>query len=275
MKKTFKVLIFTDLDGSLLNHNDFEFKEIKSFILHCLDKGIKIIPNSSKTKSEIEYFFHQLGKKLPYILENGAAIHNLNLLNKNFKLKENSIIFSRSIDQILEIFYTTVPLEFRKKSVFIKDMTKEKQMKILGLNDKYLPFALDREYSIPLIFEGSQKVIDEFSSFLKSLGLKLHEGGRVFNICDDCSKGFAMKCIVEKLKNQYAANPHTIVVGDSPNDISMLMQSDQPCVIPLPNRNNLINLKIKNILRAKKCAPKGWEEDIKSSLKKINMHLIG
>ena len=71
------ILIFTDLDGSLLNHNDFEFKEIKSFILNCLDKGIKIIPNSSKTKSEIEYFFHQLGKKLPYILENGAAVHNL------------------------------------------------------------------------------------------------------------------------------------------------------------------------------------------------------
>ena len=269
------ILIFTDLDGSLLNHNDFEFKEIKSFILNCLDKGIKIIPNSSKTKSEIEYFFHQLGKKLPYILENGAAIHNLNLLNNNFKLKENSIILSRSIGQILEIFYTTVPLEFRKKSVFIKDMTKEKQMNILGLNDKYLPFALDREYSIPLIFNGSQKVIDEFSSILKSLGLKLHEGGRVFNICDDCSKGFAMNCIVEKLKNQHATNPHTIVVGDSPNDISMLIQSDQPCVIPLPNRNNLINLKIKNILRAKKCAPKGWEEVIKSSLKKINMNLTG
>ena len=52
------ILIFTDLDGSLLNHNDFEFKEIKSFILNCLDKGIKIIPISCKTKSEIEYFFH-------------------------------------------------------------------------------------------------------------------------------------------------------------------------------------------------------------------------
>ena len=69
-------------------------------------------------------------------------------------------------------------------------------------------------------------------------------------------------------------NLMVIVVGDSPNDISMLMQSDQPCVIPLPNRNNLINLKIKNILRAKKCAPKGWEEVIKSSLKKINMNFL-
>ena len=58
MKKE-DILIFTDLDGSLLNHNNFEFKEIKSFILKCLDNGVRIIPNSSKTKTEIEHFFYQ------------------------------------------------------------------------------------------------------------------------------------------------------------------------------------------------------------------------
>ena len=70
-------------------------------------------------------------------------------------------------------------------------------------------------------------------------------------------------------------SPYTIVVGDSPNDISMLEQSNQPCVIPLPNRDNLIDLKIKNIIRAKQCAPKGWEEIVKFSLKKININLAG
>ena len=131
---------------------------------------------------------------------------------------------------------------------FIEDMTKDKQMQTLGLNHKYLPFALNRDYSLPLIFNGSQKRIREFSLFLKSLGLKLHEGGRVFNICDDCSKGFAMKSVVKKLRTELKSNPYTIVVGDSPNDISMLKQSDQPCIIPLPNKDNLIDLEIKNII---------------------------
>ena len=274
MKKE-DILIFTDLDGSLLNHNNFEFKEIKSFILKCLDNGVRIIPNSSKTKTEIEHFFYQLGKELPYILENGAAVHNLNLLNSNFKLKDNSLILSRSISEILEVFNTTVPKEFRKRCNFIQDMTKDEQMQSLGLNEKYLPLALKRDYSIPLIFDGSPSTKNKFSLFLKSLGLKLHEGGRVFNICDDCSKGFAMQSVVEKLKTQFLANPYTIVVGDSPNDISMLEQSNQPCVIPLPNRDNLIDLKIKNIIRAKQCAPKGWEEIVKFSLKKINVNLAG
>ena len=30
------IIIFTDLDGSLLNHDDFQFKKIRSFIINCL-----------------------------------------------------------------------------------------------------------------------------------------------------------------------------------------------------------------------------------------------
>ena len=78
--KNCQIFIFTDLDGSLLNHNNFEFKEIKDFILDCIKNGIKIIPNTSKTNSEIQVFLDQLGQKLPFIVENGAAIHNLCLL---------------------------------------------------------------------------------------------------------------------------------------------------------------------------------------------------
>ena len=88
------ILIFTDLDGSLLDHNNFEFQDIKDFILKCLDTGIKIIPNSSKTKIEIELFFNQLGKELPYISENGAAVQKLDFLNDKFILNDNSIILS-------------------------------------------------------------------------------------------------------------------------------------------------------------------------------------
>ena len=71
--KNCQIFIFTDLDGSLLNHNNFEFKEIKDFILDCIKNGIKIIPNTSKTNSEIQVFLDQLGQNLPFIVENGAV----------------------------------------------------------------------------------------------------------------------------------------------------------------------------------------------------------
>jgi mannosyl-3-phosphoglycerate phosphatase family protein len=269
------IIIFTDLDGSLLNHDDFQFKKIKNFILDCLKCGIKIIPNSSKTKIEIEIFSNQLGEQLPFIVENGAAVHNLDLLNVNLKSYNNSIVFSRTIDELIEVFNKKVPATFKDKCLFIKDMKKQKQKEILGLNDDYLPYALNRGYSTPFVFNGCPELVDEFKFILENLGMKLHEGGRVFNISDNCSKGSALNTLVNKLQNDLFLSPYVIAVGDSPNDISMLKEANQPCVVPLPNKSNLNNLKIHNILRAKQCAPEGWEEVIRLSLKKININLIG
>ena len=274
MKNT-QILIFTDLDGSLLNHNNFEFREIKNFILNCIKNGIKIIPNTSKTKSEIEVFLDQLGQNLPFVVENGAAIHNLDLVHRKFKFKNNSLIFSRSVNEILELFEKRIPIELKKRCSFLKDMSSIEQMKILGLNKKYLPFALNREYSMPLVFDGSKELVNKFTVLLKKIGMKLHEGGRIYNICDDCSKGKAMTTLIEKLKNDFNFKSYTIVIGDSPNDISMLNVSDQPCIIPLPNRNNLFHLKDQNIIRATQSAPQGWEEVVRASLKKINFELEG
>ena len=273
--KSSQILIFTDLDGSLLDHNNFEFREIQNFILKCIKNGIKIIPNTSKTKIEIQVFIDQLGQNLPFIVENGAAIHNLNLIHSKIKINDNSLVFSRSLYEILKQFKKNIPMDFQKRCEFLKDMTSIEQMKILGLNKKYLPFALNRDYSMPLVFDGSRQTLNEFTRHLKKIGMKLHEGGRIYNICDDCSKGKAMTTLIEMLKNELKCKTHTIVVGDSPNDISMLNVCDQPCVIPLPNRKNLSFLKDQKLIRATQTAPKGWEEVVRASLKKINFELEG
>ena len=271
--KSIQILIFTDLDGSLLDHNNFEFKEIRDFILKCIKNGIKIIPNTSKTRIEIQVFINQLGQNLPFIVENGAAIHNLDLIHPKVKLNDNQLVFSRPLSEIVYQFKKNIPTDFQKRCVFLKDMTLIEQMKILGLNKKYLPLALNRDYSMPLVFDGSKEIVDEFTRHLKKIGMKLHEGGRVYNISDDCSKGKAMKTLIEMLKSELKCKTHTIVVGDSPNDISMLNACDQPCVIPLPNKKNLSYLKDQKIIRATQTAPKGWEEVVRASLKKINIDL--
>ena len=271
---TNNIMIFTDLDGSLLNHNNFDFKKIKSFILQCLSIGIKIIPNSSKTKNEIDFFCNQLGKRLPYIVENGSAIHNLDIVSSDFKEVNDSLIFSRTVEEIFEIIMKEVPKHLIDKCSFIKDMNRKMQKQILGLSEEFIPLALNRDYSIPFTFNGSDQIINEFKLILERLDLKLHEGGRVFNISDNCSKGSAMKTLVSKIKKDISLNPYIIVVGDSPNDISMLEEANQPCVVPLPNKCNLKDLKFNNILRAKQCAPEGWEEVIRLSLKKIEINLM-
>ena len=86
----YSILIFTDLDGTLLHRDTFKFDEIKDYIKDLLSKGIYIIPNSSKTDNEILEFNKELGIELPFISENGSAINGLNLINKNH-LKSSTI----------------------------------------------------------------------------------------------------------------------------------------------------------------------------------------
>ena len=53
-----KILIFTDLDGSLLHRDTFKFDPIKDYIVSLVNQGIIIIPNSSKTEKEIGGYSH-------------------------------------------------------------------------------------------------------------------------------------------------------------------------------------------------------------------------
>ena len=64
MKNKLTIVIFTDLDGSLLHRDTFEFDSIKDYIKSLINKGVIIIPNSSKTEKEIEKFTDELADKL-------------------------------------------------------------------------------------------------------------------------------------------------------------------------------------------------------------------
>ena len=58
--KKISVVIFTDLDGTLLNRDTFKFDEIKDYIKSVVNKGIIIIPNTSKTNAELNNFAKEL-----------------------------------------------------------------------------------------------------------------------------------------------------------------------------------------------------------------------
>ena len=48
------IIFLTDLDGTMLSHDNFSCDSIKNDILTLLESGIIIILNSSKTRKEIK-----------------------------------------------------------------------------------------------------------------------------------------------------------------------------------------------------------------------------
>ena len=260
-----KVLIFSDLDGTLLNRDTFCFDEIKNYILYLISNDISLIPNSSKTKEEINEFNKKLGEDLPYIVENGAAIFDLHLINSNFP---EEIVLSREIEEILTIFNEKIPKNLVSKLKFLHNLDLSDQMKILGLSKEKIRNALKRKYSIPLLFNGNISEKREIKNLVKSAGLTLQEGGRVINLCDNVSKSTAMKKVV-KLFNKISNDKlTTIAVGDNFNDLEMLKNSDIPCLV-FNDKFTLETININNCLVSKKSAPEGWEEIVKLALDKI------
>ena len=264
MSKKFSIIIFTDLDGSLLHRDNFKFDEIKDYIKNLIDNGVIIIPNTSKTEKEIEEFIKELGKELPFISENGSSIHGLNLINTNFP---NKIILSRDKEELIKIFDSKVPDNLKAKCKFISEMNSRQQNNIFGLQGNNLKNALNRKYTIPFLFEGDNLEKNKLLKILKSSSLTMQEGGRVLNLGDKTDKVKSMNQVL-KIYRKVENKIKVIGVGDNFNDLDMLRNCDIPCLV-FNDQFKQDQININNLIFSNKPSPEGWADVIKTALVKL------
>ena len=265
MNKKFSLIIFTDLDGSLLHRDNFKFDAIKDYIKSLVDEGIIIIPNTSKTEKEIEEFITELGSDLPYISENGSSIHGLNLINSNFP---NKIVLSRDKQELIKIFNLKVPENLKAKCKFISKMSLKEQTNIFGLQKNNLKNALNRKYTIPFLFEGDKKEKIKLLNILKSSFLTMQEGGRVLNLGDNTDKVKSMNQVL-KIYKKVESKIKVIAVGDNFNDLDMLRNCDIPCLV-FNDQFKQDKINIDNLIVSNKPSPEGWADVIKTALVKLD-----
>ena len=265
MKQKKQIIIFTDLDGSLLDKETFKFDEIKDYFKELISKGIKIIPNSSKTESELTDFNEQYKLNLTFISENGSSIHGLNLINKDLPDK---ISLSRPVDQIISIYNEIIPNDLKQKINFILKLNVKEQKKIFGLPQDKMILAKNRNYSLPIQFKGNEIEKNEFVKIINDVGLTVQTGGRIMNICDNVNKSKAMLKTLQLISKVLDDEIITIGVGDNENDIEMIKQAHYPCLVRNENFNSsLIN--IDNLIKSTEPSPKGWADVIKTAIQKI------
>ena len=68
-----KIVIFSDLDGTLLDKNTFKFDAVEDYFRNLILKGIIIIPSSSKTEAELLDFNNHYNYSLFYLY---ILLHN-------------------------------------------------------------------------------------------------------------------------------------------------------------------------------------------------------
>ena len=82
-QKDYRLLVFTDLDGTLLDHESYSFEPALVALAVLKDNNIPLIVCTSKTRAEIELIRVQLNNIHPFISENGGAI----FIPKNYFLQ--------------------------------------------------------------------------------------------------------------------------------------------------------------------------------------------
>ncbi len=264
MNKKFSIIIFTDLDGSLLDRDSFKFDQIKNYLKNLIDDGIIIIPNTSKTEKETKEFINELGSEVPFISENGSSIHGLNLINTNFP---NKIVLSRDKQELIKIFDSKVPKELQDKCKFVSNMNSKQQSDIFGLKNNKLKNALDRKYTIPFLFEGDKIQKNRLLKILRSSSLTMQEGGRVINLGDNTNKLKSMNQVI-KIYKKVENKIKVIAVGDNFNDLDMLRNCDLPCLV-FNDQFKQDQINIDNLIVSDKPSPEGWADVIKTALVKI------
>ncbi len=257
-----KKIIFTDLDGTFLNHDDYSFSDSLDALTLISKEEIPLIFTTSKTKAEVELLQKEVGINEPFIVENGAAIF-FPKGYKNFDLsfleeKGNYFVYQLglSYQQILN-FYNKYKEEFGMYG--FSDMSEEEIVSYTSLEPNKANLSKNRDFTEPFFLKDKSK-LKNLKALALTYNIKITEGGRFYHLIGEFQdKGIAVKK-AKKLFNQlYNDNIISLGLGDGPNDIQMLKNVEVPIIIK-NHKDEYIKTGIKTVQKSTFKGSKGWNE---------------
>jgi len=263
-------LIFTDLDGSLLDHSSYSFAPAAGLLDRLAEQLIPVIPVTSKTCAEVLSLRKTLNNSQPFIVENGAAIYlpkqyfeqcpkDANELD-DYWVIANSPPRSHWL-QLLDEVGEPFAGEYQTFSSICADEGTTGLAKFTGLTSEQAALAQQREYSEPIHWLGSADRKVEFSLTLTNAGAHLLQGGRFLTMGGDTNKGRALLHLQGLYQQKFGAC-QSLAIGDSGNDISMLEVADSALIIRSENHSAPVLQRTTHFHLSKATGPNGWVEGV-------------
>ncbi len=227
-----KLVLFSDLDGSLLDPKTYSFKSALPSLSILKFKRIPLVLSSSKTRAEIEWYRKRLDNHHPFVSENGGGIF----------IPENYFSFSFSYDQKRERYLVielgqcypcivNILKKIKNETGFeikgFSEMTEKELVSICGLSEEVARLAKKREYDEPFLLEGGEEEIKVIKKKIEEKGLYYSWGGRFHHLMGKNDKGKAIKILKTLYKKEFS-HITSIGIGDSLNDLPMLLEVDYP-----------------------------------------------
>jgi mannosyl-3-phosphoglycerate phosphatase len=257
-----RILIFTDLDGTLLDNQTYDFKPALPALRLVHSLKIPLILVSSKTRAEIESLRKRLSLDSLFIAENGGGIFfpATFKLPKDYPYKRvhgyNAIFIGRPIEEVLE---KTRRLKENFDFKGFSEMPPEEIASVTGLKLEQAILASMREFDEPILLTNPLDDGEIFCKKASDLGLDCVHGGRFIHLFLGGNKGRAVE-IVLNIYGQLRGPIFSIAIGDSPNDISMLKMAEKAILMQDKDGTYIEGLDHPDLLKAEGNGPKAWNK---------------
>lgn len=259
-----KLLVFTDLDGTFLDHHTYSYEAAIPAVGQLVKADCPLIFNSSKTADEIQDLRHDTRNAHPFITENGSAVCiPIGYFNDNDSEGEESkdfttLSFGPNYQELLAQLH-----ELRNKGGFrfkgFADLSHNDVAKLTGLDTISATQAKQRKASEPLIWEGTEAALDDFRKELEKINLTLTRGGRFYHVMGPSDKAQAMLWLTDRYRTNWPeCNWTTVALGDGPNDQAMLEAADIAVAIPMASGEVIKLKRTDNVIYPGTQGPGGW-----------------
>lgn len=261
-----RYLVFTDLDGTLLDHYSYSFKPAQPLLRHLQRKGIPVIPVSSKTRAELEPIMAQLGEDGPFITENGAAV----CIPAGYFARQPAgtvLVDGYWVRALAEPrahwtgLIAALAADFPGAFETFSAMGERGIAAATGLDFAGATLANRRDFSEPVRWLADDAQRQAFVARLEEGGAQVHAGGRFLSVGGQLDKGEA----IGWLREQYAQQgpvAGVVALGDSDNDIPMLEVADTAVLVRSPERDYPVLNRTAGVIRTRGYGPVGWAEGI-------------
>lgn len=261
-----RLLIFTDLDGSLLDRDDYSYAAARPSLARIRLAAIPLVFVTSKTRSEVEPLAAEMGFDEPFITENGGGVffppryHHLPLAGARPAGRYRLVILGRPYEEVRR-FVTAAQAEGFPLRGF-GDLTVAEVAELADLSLQAAARARERELTEPFLLADEAR-LPELEERARRAGLAITRGGRFFHLMGaGQDKGRAVRIVHQAFASQPGEPFLTVGVGDSPNDLPFLAVVDLPVVIPQPEGGRLELPELQRARLAPEAGSRGWNQAV-------------
>lgn len=234
-------IVVTDLDGTLLDHEGYSWEGAREAIRALEERGVPLIFCTSKTRAETLVLREATGNQHPFIVENGGAIY---FPAKPFRAAlpdapESDGLLAMVLGTPYASLVDTLADAAREAHCEVHGFagaTVEQVAEWCGFSLAEAALAKRREFDEPFLLGAGNP--EFLIAAIEARGLRWTRGGRFWHILGANDKGVAVRTL-RNVYESFGAPVNVAALGDSPNDLPMLREADNPILMPSPQLDAL------------------------------------